>query len=322
MADLPSWIVSAIAAIYPGFNAPPAHVYDGYIEGEFTYAAPAYAGRIEEIGVTEGDQVAKGALLFSLESDQTRAALRAAQAQLAEAEATLENLSTGSRDAEVAVTRASLDQARVALGIAQTRLERGKALLAKGATTQAGVDDLQASVDEAQAAVVQLEAELTVAELPARDAERRAAEAAVEAARAQVDLARSDFEDSMIYAPVTGQVEKVFYEVGEVASSGTPVVSILPPDQMTALFFVPESERADLSPGGTVEVSCDGCADDLTAKITRLASDPQYTPPILYTSDQRGRLVYRVEAEVIDPDGVQPGQPITVDARGAVSGQK
>jgi HlyD family secretion protein len=318
MADLPSWFVSVIAAIYPGFNPPPAHVYDGYIEGEFTYAAPASGGRIEEIGVTTGDQVAKGALLFSLESEQYRAALRTAEAQLAEAQATLDNLSTGSREAEIAVTKASLDQARVAEDIAKTRLERGEALLARGATTQAGVDDLQAALDEARASVAQLQAQLTVAELPARDAERRAAEAGVAAAGAQVDLARSDLEDRKVYAPVTGQVEKVFYEIGEVASAGTPVVSILPPDRMTVLFFVPESERADLAPGGIVGISCEGCAADLTAKITRLASDPQYTPPILYTSDERGRLVYRVEAEVIEPEGVLPGQPVTVDARDAV----
>jgi Multidrug resistance efflux pump len=318
MADLPSWFVSVIAAIYPGFNPPPAHVYDGYIEGEFTYAAPASGGRIEKIGVTEGDRVGKGVLLFSLESEQYAAALRTAEAQLAQAQATFENLSTGSREAEIAVTRASLDQARVAEDIAKTRLERGEALLAKGATTQAGVDDLQAALDEAQAAVAQLEAELKVAELPARDAERRAAEAAVAAAQAQVDLARSDLDDRQVFAPVSGQVEKVFYEIGEVASAGSPVVSILPPDQMTALFFVPEAERADLAIGGVVAISCEGCPDDLSAKITRLASDPQYTPPILYTSDQRGRLVYRVEAEVLDPEGVLPGQPVTVDARVAV----
>ncbi|SFJ05235.1 HlyD family secretion protein [Celeribacter neptunius] len=317
MADLPSWLVSVIAAIYPGITPPPPYHYDGYIEGEFTYAAPASAGRIETIDVTEGDAVQKGTLLFALEDDQYRAALRSAEAQLAQAKAQLENLSTGSRAAETEVVRASLDQARVALDIARTRLERSEALLTRGATTRATVDDQQAAVDEAAAQVKQLEAQLKVAELPARDAERLAAEAAVDAAAAQVDIARSDLEDRQIFAPVSGQVEKVFFEAGEVASSGTPVVSILPPGQMTALFFVPQSERADLSPGDHVALSCDGCPVDLTAQISRLASDPQYTPPILYTREERGRLVYRVEAKVIDPHGVLPGQPISVDASGA-----
>ncbi|WP_226550283.1 HlyD family secretion protein [Celeribacter naphthalenivorans] len=318
MADLPSWLASVIAAIYPGFLDTPPYVYDGYIEGDFTYAAPASGGRIDTIAVSEGDQVAKGALIFALDDDQPRAALRSAEAQLAQAEAQFENLSTGSRQAETDVIRASLNQARVALDIAQTRLTRSETLLARGATTQATVDDQQAAVDEAQASVTRLEAELKVAELPARDAERLAAEAAVEAARAQVDLARSDLDDRKVYAPVTGQVEKVFFEAGEVAASGVPVVSLLPPGQMTALFFVPEYERADLSPGDVVALSCEGCAPGLSAKITRLASDPQYTPPILYTKAERGRLVYRIEAEVIDPQGVLPGQPITVDASAAV----
>ncbi|MBU1574345.1 MAG: HlyD family efflux transporter periplasmic adaptor subunit, partial [Alphaproteobacteria bacterium] len=137
-------------------------------------------------------------------------------------------------------------------------------------------------------------------------------------ARAQVDLAHSNLDDRQVRAPQAGRVDKVYFDAGEVAATGVPVVALLPPGDLTALFFVPESERADLQSGDVVQVSCDGCPIDLTAKITRMASDPQYTPPILYTREQRGRLVYRVEADVIEPKGVLPGQPITVDAALAV----
>lgn len=317
MADLPSWIVALISALYPGFTPVPPHVYDGYIEGDYIFAAAASSGRIDRIAVTEGADVAAGALLFALKDDQAKASLRSAEAQLAQAQAELENLSTGSREAETEVVRASVQQARVAHKIAQTRLTRTQALLRKGAATQATVEDGQAAVDEAAAAVAQLEAELRVAELPARDAERGAADAVVEEARAQVDLARSNFEDLKVFASKSGRVDKVYFEVGEVATAGAPVVSLLPPEAFTALFFVPETERADLQSGDVVGVSCDGCPLDLTAKITRMASDPQYTPPILYTREKRGRLVYRVEADVIDPHGILPGQPITVDASSA-----
>ena len=318
MADLPSWIVAVITAIYPGFTPAPPYVYDGYIEGDYVYAAAAASGRIDQIAVTEGQDVAAGALLFALEDGQAKASLRSAEAQLAQAQAELENLSTGSREAETEVIRASLRQARVAYDIAQTRLDRAKALLAKGATTQAAVDDGQAAVDEAAASVANFEAQLKVAELPARAAQRVAAEAGVEAARAQVDLAHSNLDDRQVRAPQAGRVDKVYFDAGEVAATGVPVVALLPPGDLTALFFVPESERADLQSGDVVRVSCDGCPIDLTAKITRMASDPQYTPPILYTREQRGRLVYRVEADVIEPKGVLPGQPITVDAAIAV----
>ncbi|MBU0642697.1 MAG: biotin/lipoyl-binding protein [Alphaproteobacteria bacterium] len=84
MADLPSWIVAVITAIYPGFTPAPPYVYDGYIEGDYVYAAAAASGRIDQIAVTEGQDVAAGALLFALEDDQAKASLRSAEAQLAQ----------------------------------------------------------------------------------------------------------------------------------------------------------------------------------------------------------------------------------------------
>ncbi|GAA3856160.1 HlyD family secretion protein [Celeribacter arenosi] len=315
MANLPDWLISLIAAVYPGINPPPAYVYDGYVEGDFVYAAAASGGRIEEIAAIEGQDVFSGALLFTLEDAQAQAGLRAAEAQFAQAQAELDNLTTGARDAEAEVIRAQLTQARVALDIAQTRLERSSALLSRGSIPQAQVDDQQAAVDEASAQVARLEAELRVAELPARDAQRRAGEAAVAAARAQLDIARETLADRKVFAPVTGRIDRVYFEAGEVTGAGAPVMSILQPDAMTALFFVPEAERADIKPNDMVLLTCEGCGEGIEARVTRLASDPQYTPPILYTRDERGRLVYRVEAEVLEPTAVLPGQPVTVDAR-------
>ncbi|WP_417248988.1 HlyD family secretion protein [Celeribacter sp.] len=317
---LPEWLIPIIAAVYPGINPPPAYVYDGYVEADFVYAAASATGRIEALEVVEGQDVQADALLFTLDDGKQRAALRAAEAELARAQAELENLSTGAREAEADVTRAALEQARVAEGIAQTRLTRSEALLERGSMAQAQVDDQRAALDEAKAQVARLEAELAVQELPARDAQRVAAEAAVSAARAQVDLARETLADRKVFAPVAGRVERVFYDAGEVAGAGSPVVSLLQPDAMTALFFVPEGERADLAVGAQVALSCDGCLEGITAHITRLASDPQYAPPILYTREARDRLVFRVEARVEEAAsaGLLPGQPVTVDARTAV----
>lgn len=317
MPDIGAWIMSVVAAVYPGINPPAPYLYDGYVEDDFVYASASASGRIETIMVAEGQAIQIGDLLFTLEDKQSKAALHTAEAQLAQARAELDNLQTGSREAETEVVRASLRQARVALDIARTRLARSDALFERGNIPQATVDDQRAAVDQAEAQVAQLQAELAVAELPARDAQRKAAEAAVEAAGAQVELAQSNLGDRKVFAPVTGKIDKVFYERGEVAAAGAPVISLLQSGSLTALFFVPQQERAELMPGETVTISCDGCPTGMTAQITRLASDPQYTPPILYTRDDRGRLVYRVEAEIRNPEGVLPGQPITVDAANA-----
>ncbi|WP_417808199.1 HlyD family secretion protein [Thioclava sp.] len=315
MSAFVDWVAAIAAAVIPGWGSDGAPHYNGYAEGDYVYAAPAAAGRIAQIAVVEGGQVQKGDLLFQLEDSQQIAALNAARANAAVAQANLENLSTGSRQPEIAVIRATLDQARADQTLAASTLARSKQLRASGAVSQAKVDVDQASYDSASAHVAQLEAQLKVAELPARDAQRIAAEASHTAALAQEEGAKSALKDRTVDAPVGGLVDKVYYDAGEVAGAGAPVVSILPPGALKALFFVPEPDRAQIKLGEEFNVSCAGCASGITAKVTRMASSPQYTPPIIYSREESARLVFRVEARVQNPQGLLPGQPLTLSAK-------
>jgi HlyD family secretion protein len=61
-----------------------------------------------------------------------------------------------------------------------------------------------------------------------------------------------------------------------------------------------------------VEVNCDGCAGGLTATISHFASDPQFTPPIIYSRDERSRLVFLTEATLDTQSAVLPGQPVSI----------
>lgn len=312
MSTLPDWLIAVIALVYPQIEAPPPHSYNGYIEGDYVYAAAASSGRITDISVTEGAAVTEGTVLFRLDATQQEAALRAAQAQVAQAQAVLDNLLTGSREAETEVIRAELARAETELDLAQSRLERTRQLFDRGSVAQARVDDDQAATDSAAARVAELRAQLAVAELPARAAQVVAAEAALDAARAEADRARSALDDQVVLSPHGGLIDRVFFDNGEVAGAGTPVVAILPPDGLTALFFIPQDDRSSYRPGDEMAVSCDGCQPGLTATITRLASTPQYTPPIIYSSQERARLVFRAEADLTTGSGLLPGQPITV----------
>jgi HlyD family secretion protein len=80
----------------------------------------------------------------------------------------------------------------------------------------------------------------------------------------------------------------------------------------TVLFFIPQPERAGFAPGDVLALSCDGCPAGLEATVSRLASDPQFTPPIIYSREERQRLVFRAEAEVAGDAGLLPGQPVTL----------
>ncbi|MFK4810596.1 HlyD family secretion protein [Devosia sp. ZW T5_3] len=310
MSDFLGGIFAALMALLPG-GAGDAGGYPGYLEADYVYVAPVGAGRLVDVTVTEGEPVGLGDLLFAQDDAQQQALLKAALARRQSAEANLDNLTTGSRALEVDVIRASLAKARSDLALAQSNLARSEKLLAAGTTTQARVEQDRAALASAQAQVAQFTAQVGVAELPARNAQQVAAEAELEAAAADANRAQLDLRDRQTTAPVAGIVDRLFYSAGEIATAGTPVVSILPAGALKARFFVPEADRSALAVGGMVQVGCDGCTA-MSARITYFASEPQTTPPVIYSKEERGRLVYLVEAELEAPGGLRPGQPVTV----------
>jgi HlyD family secretion protein len=303
-------VLAALMSMLPGGAAEEAG-YAGYLEADYVYVAPISAGRIADIAVSEGQTIAAGELLFTLESGQQQALLDAAQARVEAARATLQNLESGGRSEEIDVIRANLGKARADLALAQSNLARSEKLLAAGTVASVRVEQDRAALAAAEAQVAQLTAQVNVAELPARDAQQVAAEANLAAAEADAGRVALDLDERDTRAPVGGTVDRLFYEPGEIAMAGAPVVAILPEGALEARFFVPEAERAALAVGQTVSVSCDGCMA-MTAVVTRLASEPQTTPPVIYSREERGRLVYLVEAQLDAPGNLRPGQPVTV----------
>lgn len=312
MEQLLSWLTGLIAIVIPGFGVAPGPVWNGYVEADYVYVAAAAPGIIETIAVREGDTVAAGDLLFALRQDQQRALLRGAQARVAVAAANAQNLSTGSRIEEVEVIRASLGKAEADLAFARTTLGRSEKLAAEGLTPEAKVEQDRAMLASAQAQVAQLKAQLAVAELPARDPLQLAAEASLGAAEADADRARSDLADRTVTAPLSGRVERLYFRSGEMATAGVPVISLLPEGALKLKFYVAEAERPLFELGEKVRVSCDGCAEGLTATLSWFASDPQYTPPVIYSRDERTRLSFLAEATLHEGSLLPPGQPVTV----------
>jgi HlyD family secretion protein len=306
-----AWL-AGLLAIIPGLAAPGAAGWNGYVEVDYLYAAAPSAGTIASIPVAEGQLVKKGDVLFVLESSQQQAQLDAARARADAAEATLDNLKTGSRSEEIDVTRAALQKAEADLALAAQNLTRTQDLFDKGLAAQAKLDQAEATVKSAQAAADQLQAQLKVQELPARDAQQIAAEANAAAAKADADTAAAALANRTITAPEDGRIERIFFKTGEVAGAAVPVVSIAGSDTMKVLFYVNEADRQGLALGDRLAVTCDGCTAAKTATVSHFASDPQYTPPIIYSRDERARLVFTTEAVLADQNGIRPGQPVTV----------
>jgi HlyD family secretion protein len=138
------------------------------------------------------------------------------------------------------------------------------------------------------------------------------AEAALRTAQARLNSAQTRLARRKVASPVTGAVEQVYFRVGEVVPAGKPVVAILPPGNLKVRFFVNEAMLPQIKLGDTINVHCDGCVADLTAKVSFISRSSEFTPPVIYSLDERSKLVFLIEALPDHPEALRVGQPINV----------
>ena len=327
MSAVPGPIVFAaslgLAMLVAGCGDPPPPAWSGYVEGDYVYVAAPIGGTLERLNVRRGAAVAQGAALFSLESASERAARDEAAARLASARAQAADTQKGKRADEIAATQAQFAQARAQADFAASELARQQQLVAQGFISRSRLDDARTSVEQSRQRVAELAALLRVARLPARDDQRAAAEASASAA-VQV-LRQSEWREQQTRqsAPADARVADTFFRVGEWVQPGQPVVALLPPGNVTARFFVPEGELGSLALGQAVTIHCDGCAAPIAARIDFIATQAEYTPPVIYSNSQRSRLVFMVQARPDAKDGerLKPGQPVDVRRAAAATGR-
>ncbi|MGP8119588.1 MAG: HlyD family secretion protein [Xanthobacteraceae bacterium] len=139
-----------------------------------------------------------------------------------------------------------------------------------------------------------------------------AAVADLRVAEARVNTSQTRLARRSGYAPITGAVQQIYFREGETVGAQRPVLSIMPPGNMKIRFYVPEDGLPRFALGEDVRVSCDGCAPDLAAKIYFISTTAEFTPPVIYSLEERVKLVYLIQARPNKPDMLRVGQPITV----------
>ena len=138
------------------------------------------------------------------------------------------------------------------------------------------------------------------------------AEAALRQAKANLEWSQTRLARRDAHSPGDGTVEQIYFRPGETVAAGKPVVALLPPGNLKIRFFAPQSMLPQIKYGETVGVSCDGCDKDLTAKISFIARSAEFTPPVIYSMEERAKLVFLIEARPEHPEKFRVGQPITV----------
>jgi HlyD family secretion protein len=236
----------AVALVMSGCAGSNDATFQGWIEADLIFVSPDETGRVETLAVQEGDQVATGAPLFTVDAD---------------------------------LQKADLQMQEAAMKNAQQSFDRARDLLKSQAGTQKTFED---------------------------------AEAALRTAQARLNSSQTRLDRRKVASPVTGSVEQIYFRVGEMVPAGKPVIALLPPENLKVRFFVNEAVLPRIKLGDAVMVQCDGCAADLIATVSFMSRTSEFTPPVIYSTDERSKLVFMIEARPQRPDRLRVGQPVSV----------
>jgi len=179
-------------------------------------------------------------------------------------------------------------------------------------------DELQrAAVNENEAYVANAKVEYARAEelLKRAVGSKKAfddAQAALRSAEAKLNSANTRLARRVRLSPVSGTIQEVYFRAGELVETGRPIVSILPPGNVKVRFFVPQATLLSIHIGDRVLIHCDGCREDLIARVRFISAQAEFTPPVIYSLEERARLVFRIEAIPEHPEDLRIGQPADV----------
>ena len=245
----------------------------GYGEGDSAMISAPQAGWVTALKVERGTVVKRGDLLFVLDSTTQEASTQQAVGALGQAQD-------------------QLRQEQSNLVYMRTELARQENLARDHAGVPAQLDLARTNAQQSAARIGQLQAQI---------------------AQMQANLKGAVYglSQRQITAQTEGPVQDIFFRPGEYVPASTPVVSVLPPANVYARFFVPETELPKVKLGQKVQVNCDGCKP-MTATITFIAAQAEFTPPVIFSVNNREKLVYKLEARASGGLAIHPGQPVTV----------
>lgn len=309
-------LIGLLLLALAGCEGPPVQRWQGYVEGEYVYLASPTAGYLQQLLVKRGGHVQRDQPLYRLSAVPEQTGLSEATAREQAAQFRADNLQAPQRGEAIRSLQAQVQAAQAALGLSESRLRKQQQLAAAGFISNLALDEARASRDRDAAQLRSLQAQLTQAQQEVgRQHEVGAAQAEVRASEALRQQRQWLLAQSQRQASATGIISETFYREGEWVPAGQPVASLLPDDGRLLRFFVPETQLASLKPGGRVRAQCDGCGAPFEAEIRFIATQPEYTPPILYNLENRSKLVFRVEAVPLTATVAQrllPGMPLDV----------
>ncbi|HYO14813.1 MAG TPA: HlyD family efflux transporter periplasmic adaptor subunit [Thermoanaerobaculia bacterium] len=273
------------------------------------------SGRIAEVAVREGDRVRAGQVLARLDSSESEARRAQAAAQVEAARAALAELEQGSRREEVATARAALTAAGDRLANAETDYERTRTLFEGGAVSREALDNARLAFNVAKAQRTQAAEQLQLVQKGPRPERIEQARAQLAQAEAALRATEAVLGNMTIVAPFAGVVTVRAREPGEIVQAGAPVLTLINPGDRWVRIYVREDRVGAVHLGDRAAITSDTFpGKTYPGEVAFIASEAEFTPKNVQTTEERVKLVYAVKVRVTgDPEHeLKPGLPADV----------
>jgi len=286
----------------------------GNVEVRQVNLAFKVGGRIDRLAVDEGDSVAAGALLASLDKRYFEDAIRGAEAQVAQQQAVVDRLEHGTRPEEIAQAKALVAEHEAMVENARIVFRRQSELKLKGVASQQAYDDAAATLRQTEAQLRSAEQALTLAEIGPRIEDIAEAHAGLQSAQAALIQATRDLEDAELVAPSQGTILSRVREVGAITQAGETVYVLSLTSPVWVRSYVSEPDLGRVQPGMKVEIRSDTPGTPVYGGTVGFISPAaEFTPKTVETRELRTALVYRLRIVVDNPDGaLRQGMPVTI----------
>lgn len=314
-------VIVAVAAIaWFGFLRPDGKAQDlaasGTVEATEAQLGFQVPGRVEEIAAAEGDRVEAGAELARLDRSEAEARRSQAIAQAAAAQALLDELERGSRSEEIAQGRAARDAAMQRSDDARRDLDRTKRLLDGGAVSQEAFDKASLAAAVAESQLKQAQEQLHLLEAGPRSERIEGQRAQLAQSQAAVQVIDATLANMVIKAPFDGVVTVRHREPGEIVPAGSPVLTLMNPESRWIRIYVSETRIGAVRLGQKAQIRTDSDPRKrFGGKVIFIASEAEFTPKTVQTSEERVKLVYAVKVGLTDDlqHDLKPGMPADVE---------
>ena len=304
--------ILVFSAVLCGCSGSAHKNYQGYVEGENIYLASPYSGHLVELLVESGQSIKKNQLLFKLDPEPQKFVIAEASAALEQAKQVYDDLKKPKREPEIQAAEAKIEEVAAQISLAQLRVKRYQTLFDKHVTDKDTLDAALERLHELNAVKVQYEANLSFAKLGSRKDQIKAQLSQVAQHTYKVNQAKWELDQKTVYAPADGIIFDTYYKKGEFVEAQRPVAALLAPDNIRIEFFVPSDGLATLHLDKKITFNCEGCAKNNDAVVNFISPEAEYVPPLVYSRENRDKLVFRIKAIIRNASAFKPGQPVVV----------